>query len=136
MNEKRPFACEFVERPDLVRRVNGPKLGRLRDADRARLRRMQFGLANNCRFRFADIDLAVRSPREEQFRPGEKFRRAALVGFDMCMLMTNDAMERLAKLRQRQRIRRGAVENKKYFAVDFEHFAHKLADLRGPSIIA
>ncbi len=97
---------------------------------------MQFGLANNCRFRLADVDLAIRSPRDEQFRPGEKFRRAALVGFDMCVLMTNDAVEGLAKLRQRQRIRCGAVENKKYFAIDFEHFAHKLAHLCGPSIIA
>ena len=136
MKEKRPFACKFVKRPDLVCRVNSPELGRLRDADRARLRRMQFGLAKDCRFRFVDVDLAVSSPRDEQFRSGEKFRRATLVGLDVCMLMANDAVEWLAKLRQRQRIRCGTIENKKYFAIDFEHLAHKVAGLSGPSIIA
>src|SRR5207248_9161877 len=52
------------------------------------------------------------------------------------MLMTDDAMERLAHLCQRQRVGRGASEDKINIAVGFENFTDPIADARSPAVLA
>src|SRR5437879_13468790 len=98
---------------------------------------MQLGLPCDDRLRFADVDLAVRAADHEQLRSSrEKFRRAAFIGLDVRVLVANDAVERLAKLRQRECVGRGAIKDKKHLTVGFENLAHQITDARWPTIIA
>src|ERR1700730_16121492 len=98
---------------------------------------MQLGLPRDDRIRFADVDLAIRAANQQQLRSSrEKFRRAAFIGLNVRMLVADDAVERLAKLRQRECVGRGAIENKKYLAIRFKNLTHKIANTRGPSILA
>ena len=55
---------------------------------------MQFVLACDDRFGLADVDLAVRATNQKQLRSlSEKFRCPALVGLDMRIFMTDNALE-------------------------------------------
>ena len=54
----------------------------------------------------------------------------------MGILMTDDAMKRLTKLRQRERIRRCSIEDKKNVAISFEELAYPIAQPPRPVIIA
>src|SRR5438552_1654981 len=75
------------------------------------------------RFHFAQINLALRAARGDQFgSTGEKFARAAFVIVDVRMLVADDAVKRLAKLCQGQGIGRCSVEEEKDITVDFEKF--------------
>ena len=77
---------------NFVARINRSELGCLRNADHARLVRVQLILTHKQRFGLANIDLAVSAPDQEQFRSaGEKFRRAAFVGLNVSVLMADDA---------------------------------------------
>jgi hypothetical protein len=105
-------ARKLRDRRDFVRPVNGAQLGRLRDADGARLVRVQFVLFGHDRFGLADVDLAIASAHYEQsgaFR--EKFRCAAFIDPNVRMFMTDNAVKRLAELCQGERVGRGAVKN-------------------------
>src|SRR6266436_3920403 len=108
---------------------------------------MQLGLPCDDRLRFANVDLvchwtdslprAVGAANQQQLRSSrEKFRRAAFIGLNVRLLVADDAVERLAKLRQRESVGRGAIENKKHLTVGLENLAHKIANTRGPSILA
>ena len=59
-----------------------------------RLVRMQFVLTSYDGFDLADLDLAIRATNQKQLRSfSEKFGRAALVGLNMRVFMTNNALE-------------------------------------------
>src|SRR5207248_7993163 len=66
----------------------------------------------------------------------EKFRRAAFVGLNVRMPVTDDALERFAQLRERQRVRHRAGKNKINIAVDFEDFTDAIAGARSPPVLA
>ena len=50
--------------------------------------------------------------------------------------MTNDAVKRLTKLGERQRIRRRPVRNQENIAIGFKKIAHGFANTARPLIIA
>ena len=52
------------------------------------------------------------------------------------MLVTDDAVERLAQLRERERVRRRAGENKINIAVGLEGFTDPIARSRSPPVLA
>src|SRR5204863_9985357 len=54
----------------------------------------------------------------------------------MSMLVTDHALERLAQLRERQRVRRRAGENKINIAVGLEDFTDPIARARSPPVLA
>ena len=55
---------------------------------------MQFVLSRDDRFSLANVDLPVRATNQKKLRSlGEKFRRAALVGLNVSVFMTNNALE-------------------------------------------
>src|SRR5206468_9608623 len=59
------------------------------------------------------VDLSIGAANQKQFRSsGKKFARAAFVRLHVTMLVTDHALERFAQLRERQRVRRSAGENK------------------------
>jgi hypothetical protein len=98
---------------------------------------MQFRLPRDNFLGLLDVDLTVRASNREQLRSfREKLRRAALVGLDVRVFVTDDAVERLAKLRKGERIRGRAVEDKINRAIDLENFAHTFANSRCPAIVA
>src|SRR5207302_10810496 len=85
---------KFTDRRNLFARVSRAKFRCLSDTDRARLVRMQFVLTCYDRFGLADVELAVRATNQKQLRSfSEKFRRAALVGLNMRVCMTDNALE-------------------------------------------
>ena len=78
-------------------------------------------LACQRRFHFAQINLALRAARGNQFGSARvKFARAAFVIVDVRVLMADDAVKRLAKLCQRQGVGRRPVKNEEDVAIDFE----------------
>ena len=90
------FACtrKACDHRDIVARINGSKLRSLGNANRAWLVRMRLILARDYCFRLSDFDLAIGAANQEELRSFcEKFRRAAFVGLDMGMLVTDNAME-------------------------------------------
>src|SRR2546428_2506182 len=98
---------------------------------------MQLVMAGEQRFCLADVNFAIGAADQKQFRSsGEKFRRAAFVGLNVGMLVTDHALERLAQLRERQRVRRRAGENKIDIAVGLEDFTDPIARLRSPPVLA
>src|SRR5207244_10012575 len=98
---------------------------------------MQLVMAGKQRFCLADVNFAIGAADQKQFRSsGEKFRRAAFVGLNVGMLVTDHALERLAQLRERQRVRRRAGENKINIAVGLEDFTDPIARARSPPVLA
>ena len=131
-----PFFGERRDRVDLIAGVDRPQLGRLGDADHARFVGMQFGLARDYRFDFFEIDLAGGSSNQQQFgTAGEKFRRAAFVGLDVRLLVTNHAVKRLAKLGQGKGVGRGAVEDQIGLAISLEEVSNRFAQTPHPFIV-
>src|SRR6266571_6438154 len=99
--------------------------------------RMQLVLAGQQRFHLADVDLSIRAAEQKEFRSsGEKFRRTAFVGLKVSMLVADHALERLAQLRERQRVRCRAGENKINIAVGLEDFTDPIARARSPPVLA
>jgi hypothetical protein len=88
-------------------------------------------------FRLANINFPVSASNQKQFRSsGKKLRRPAFVGLNMGALMADDTAKWLTHLRERQRIRRGAGENKINVAISFEDFTDPIAYLLCPPILA
>src|SRR2546425_4239475 len=137
MNKHFTGSRKFTNRCNFFTRINRSQLSRLGNGDRARLVRMQLGLARDDCVRLIDVDLPFGPANHEQlgaFR--EKFWRAAFVGLDVCMFMTNDAVKGLAKLSEGERIRGRTAKNKVNLAIGLEDFADTFADTRSPSVIS
>jgi len=66
VHEHRTLTRELYDAHDFVRRVHGSELRRLRNADHARLRRMQFALFQERSRDFAEIKFAIRASCREQ----------------------------------------------------------------------
>ena len=124
-------------RRDFVARVNRSKLRRLGNADRAGLVRMQLVLACDHLFCLADVDLAIGAANQKQLRSfREKFRSATFVGLNVGILVTGNAVERLAKLRECQGVCCRAIENETDVAISLEDFTDAIAHARRPAIVA
>src|SRR6266581_4276011 len=83
---------------------------------------MQLVMAGQQRFCVTNVDLTICAVDQKQFRSArEKFRRAAFVGLNVRTLVTDHALERFAQLRERQRVRCRAGENKINIAVALEN---------------
>src|SRR5215831_15071222 len=98
------FTCvgELGDGRDLIACVNRPELCCLRDADHAWFMRMQLVLARDHGFHLSNVDFTISAADQKQLRSlGEKFRRAAFVGLKMGILVADNALKRLAKLRER-----------------------------------
>ena len=88
------------------------------------------------RFDRDGIKLPIWTLSNQHFRSvREKLRRAALIGFHMRNLRTNNRVITLAKRRQRKRIRRRAVENKKHLALRIEHLPNQIRRPRRKDIV-
>src|SRR4051794_5909063 len=74
--------------------------------------------------------------RDDLAAAREKFRRAAFVGVDVRHLVANDAVVAPAKLGERQRIGRRAVEYKEDRALRREELVDQPLRARGPLVIA
>src|SRR6266704_3322854 len=71
--------------------------------------------------------------RPPQLRRGCKPSQTRLL---VKMPVTDDALERFAQLRERQRVRHRAGKNKINIAVDFEDFTDAIAGARSPPVLA
>ena len=122
---------------DLLRGIDGPQLGGLREADRARL----WDGARPCAAVAARSGSAsgVSFPvlpgiGDERGAVREKSRRAAFVGENMRVLVAERASKGVADAASAERVGRGAVEDKENLAVRFENLAHQPRRFRGPGI--
>jgi hypothetical protein len=98
---------------------------------------MDFWLMRNHIARSVDVDLAVITSNEKQLRtPREKFRRTALIGLNVRMIVTNNALKGLAQLGERKRIRSSPVENQISVAIGFENIPHQFPNTTRPFVIA
>ena len=86
---------------------------------------------------FVEVELPVLPADAQQLgAAGKKLRRAAFVRLDVCAFMAKDAVKGPAKMSQRERVGRRAVEDQEGLAVRLENFAHLVADAPGPLILA
>src|ERR1051325_5737073 len=93
---------------DFISAVNRSELSRLCDTDDAHYVPVQLDLLRHHFFGLGKVDLSIISLRQKQFRSsGVKLRSAGFVCLNMGTLVTNHAVERLAKLCQTKGIRRG-----------------------------
>ena len=82
---------------------------------------MHFRLTRNQRLRLVDVDLASVTANQKQLCAArKKFWSAAFISLNVGLLVTNNAMKRLAKLRQRERICGSPIENQISVAIGFE----------------
>src|SRR5207248_8494348 len=97
---------------------------------------MQFVLARQGRFHFAQINLPLRAGRWNQFGSTcVKFARAAFVVVDMRVLVTDDTVKWLAKLCQRERVGGRPIGDDKNVAIDLKKFPDATTQALTPSII-
>ncbi len=121
----------------LFHRVHGANLGRLRQRHHLGLGIVNVRAARHQRFHRIGRELAVGARRGQQLGAvGEKLRAATLVGLDMRQFMADHRMVGLAQRGQRQRVRRGAVEDEEHFAIGLEQVADPVADFLRPRIVA
>src|SRR5207247_8821264 len=98
---------------------------------------MQLVLACDYLFCRADGDLAIGAANQKQLRSfREEFRRTTFVGLNVGILVTDNAVERFAKLRERQRVCRRAVGNEIDIAIGLADFADAIAHACRPAISA
>src|SRR5204863_6447156 len=75
--------------------------------------------------------------RRDQLRAaGKKFRRPTFVRLTVRALVANDAVIRTAQMRERERVRGGAVEDEKDLAVLLKNLADTRDDAPSPSVVA
>jgi len=118
------FAALLADRPELVERVHGAHLRRLRETHRARLRVVDVGAFPHPLFDAVRIDLAVLAGNLKHLHSvREELGGTALVGFDVRNLVTQDAVIRLPHGGERQSVGCGAVEYEKDLAVRLEGVA-------------
>jgi hypothetical protein len=80
-------------------------------------------------------ELAVLAGAAEKLRSiREKFRRAALVLHDVGMFMADHAVIGLAAGGERERVRRGSVEDEKHFAIRLEKVPQQVRRALRPAI--
>src|SRR5436190_1496312 len=103
----------------------------------------------DCRFCLSDVDLARRPRKPSRLRRAsgsanqkqlrsfrKKFRRTTFVGLNMGIFMTDHAVERLAELRQRQRVCGRAIKDEIDIAIRLEEFTDAVTYLRRPAVFA
>ena len=86
--------------------------------------------------RCREIEPAVFAPDGQQFgAPGKKLRRPTFVRLDVGALMTKDALERPAELREAEGIGRRTVEDDEGLAIGLKNFAHLCTDPFCPWVV-
>ena len=86
--------------------------------------------------RCREIESAVFAPYGRQFgTAGKKLRRPTFIRLDVGALMTKDALERPAELREAEGIGRGTVEDDEGPAIGLKNFAHLCTDPFCPWVV-
>ena len=99
------------DRFQLLFRVNGAHLRRLRDRDDARLHVMFVAKHVQQRFELFESQLAVGCRHVDQFATREVFRRAAFVDVDVCRFRANDSLIRFGDRFQSECVCASAAED-------------------------
>jgi len=116
-------------------RISRPGFGRLSNAERAHLRRVNVEMLAEYNRDCVEIEFPIFARNSEEFAAsGKKFWRAAFVGVDVGAIMTDRALVWSAQLGERKRVRGGAVEDEKGFAVGLKNVAQLFLQLAGPTI--
>ena len=124
---------------DFVDAINGAGLARLRDGERRRDHLVRAVPAISCERSLERIrrNLAVVARESVELdAAAEKFRRAAFVGDDVRLRVTEHNAPRRRHLRKRQRIRGRAGRHQEYSNVVLEDFRETALDRRRPVVIA
>jgi hypothetical protein len=137
VDEKVVRPSELSDADDFINGIHRSEFSRLGHTDHARLRRVQRRLLPDQVLGESQINFTVTTIHQKELGSfAKKFRRAAFIGLDMSVAVTKDAVERLAKLGQRDRICGGAIRGEKDGAIGLEQLVDVTAGASRPFIIA
>ena len=130
---------DIAEFRDLVGAIDGAGFARLGDRQRRRdhLVRLVSAIAGERGFKSFGRDLGAVAGKPFKFKAAaKKLRRAAFIGDDVGIPVTEHDAPRRRHLRKRQRIRRGAGRHQKRRHLTLEDFRQPPLDASGPVVVA
>src|SRR3954469_10153254 len=131
------FPSEFSHRGKLRRRVDRAEFRSLSQTNYPGFVRMDSVLFGEDRFRTLQRNLAGITIDRMQLRAAaEKLRRSAFIRLNVSEPVTNNAVEWLAELGQRECVRGGAIENQVNVTIAFEDLTNAITNLRRENVFA
>ena len=126
-----------ADRAELRRGVERADLRRLRDGDHGGLGIMDVRAPFHRLLDARGRQPAVLARELEQLGAvAEELRRAALIGLDVGHAVAEDAVVALCGMGERERVRRGAVEDEEHLARRLEDLADRVRRPAGPLVVA